>query len=165
VGLLGADAALAMGAGRVIVVGRGLRLAKAREMGFETVDSNAVDAVDAVRAMTAGLGPAVVLEAAGTPTTITWALKMLRKGGRISTVGIPTEGLQVDLRELVLYELELAGSRASAGEMRRVMPLVADGRIRLREIMTHEFALADFADALATFRDKDSGAIKITIKP
>lgn len=165
VGLLGADAALAMGAGRVIVVGRGLRLQKAIAMGFETVDSNAVDVVDAVRTMTGGLGPAVVLEAAGTPTTLTWALKMLRKGGRIATVGIPTEGLQIDMRDLVLYELELVGSRASAGEMRRVMPLVADGRIRLPEIMTHEFALADFGDALATFRDKGSGAIKITIKP
>jgi L-iditol 2-dehydrogenase len=115
--------------------------------------------------MTGGLGPAVVLEAAGTPTTITWALRMLRKGGRIATVGIPTEGIQLDLRELVLYELELVGSRASAGEMRRVMPLVADGRIRLREIMTHQFALADFAQALATFRDKDSGALKITVTP
>ncbi|MEX1335365.1 MAG: alcohol dehydrogenase catalytic domain-containing protein [Candidatus Limnocylindrales bacterium] len=165
VGLLGADAALAMGAGQVIVVGRGLRLQKAIEMGFKTVDSNAVDVVETVRDMTGGLGPAVVLEAAGTPTTITWALKMLRKGGRIATVGIPTEGLQIDMRDLVLYELELAGSRASAGEMRRVMPLVADGRIRLKDIMTHEFALADFADALATFRDKTSGAIKITIKP
>jgi len=165
VGLLGADAALAMGAGQVIVVGRGLRLQKAIEMGFKTVDSNAVDVVEAVRDMTGGLGPAVVLEAAGTPTTITWALQMLRKGGRIATVGIPTEGLQIDMRDLVLYELELAGSRASAGEMRRVMPLVADGRIRLKDIMTHEFALTDFADALATFRDKESGAIKITIKP
>jgi L-iditol 2-dehydrogenase len=165
VGLLGGDAAMAMGAGRVIMVGRGLRLQKAIEMGFETVDSNAVDVVETVREMTAGLGPAVVLEAAGTPTTTNWALQMLRKGGRIATVGIPTEGVTIEMRDLVLYELELVGSRASAGEMRRVMPMVADGRIRLTEIMTHEFALADFAEALATFRDKDSGAIKITIKP
>ena len=165
VGLLGADAALAMGAGQVIVVGRGLRLQKANEMGFLTVDSNAVDVVETVREMTGGLGPAVVLEAAGTPTTLTWALKMLRKGGRIATVGIPTEGLHIDMRDLVLYELELVGARASAGEMRRVMPMVADGRVRLAEIMTHEFALSDFADALATFRDRDSGAIKITVKP
>jgi len=165
VGLLGGDAAKAMGAGRVIVVGRGLRLQKAIEMGFETVDSNAVDVVEAVREMTGGLGPAVVIEAAGTPTTVTWALKMVRKGGRIATVGIPTEAVNIDLRDLVLYELELVGSRASAGEMRRVMPMVSDGRIRLTDIMTHEFALADFAEALATFRDKDSGAIKITIKP
>ena len=48
---------------------------------------------------------------------------------------------------------KIAGSRAAAGEMHRVMPLIADGRIRLRDVMTHEFALADFAEALATFRD------------
>jgi len=165
VGLLGGDAALAMGAGRVIVVGRGLRLAKALEMGFEGVDSTAGDPVDIVRGLTAGLGADVVLEAAGTPTTLRWALAMLRKGGRIAAVGIPTEGVQIEVRDLVLYELELAGSRASAGEMRRVMPLIADGRIRLDRIMTHQFALTDFGSALATFRDRASGAIKITLKP
>jgi L-iditol 2-dehydrogenase len=165
VGLLGGEAALAMGAGRVIVVGRGLRLAKALEMGFEGVDSTAGDPVDIVRGMTAGLGADVVLEAAGTPTTLRWALAMLRKGGRIAAVGIPTEGVEIEVRDLVLYELELAGSRASAGEMRRVMPLIADGRIRLDAIMTHQFALADFGSALATFRDRASGAIKITLKP
>jgi L-iditol 2-dehydrogenase len=165
VGLLGGDAALAMGAGRVIVVGRGLRLAKALEMGFEGVDSTAGDPVDIVRGMTDGLGADVVLEAAGTPTTLRWALAMLRKGGRIAAVGIPTEGVQIEVHDLVLYELELAGSRASAGEMRRVMPLIADGRIRLDAIMTHQFALTDFGSALATFRDRASGAIKITLKP
>jgi L-iditol 2-dehydrogenase len=165
VGLLGGDAALAMGAGRVIVVGRGLRLAKALEMGFEGVDSTAGDPVDIVRGMTAGLGADVVLEAAGTPTTLRWALAMLRKGGRIAAVGIPTEAVEIEVRDLVLYELELAGSRASAGEMRRVMPLIADGRIRLERIMTHQFALTDFGSALATFRDRASGAIKITLKP
>ena len=165
VGLLSADAALAMGAGRVIVVGRGLRLAKALEMGFEGVDSNVDEAVDSVRRMTGGLGADVVLEAAGTPTTLRWALAMLRKGGRIAAVGIPTKGVEINVRDLVLYELELAGSRASAGEMRRVMPLIADGRMRLDKIMTHQFALADFGAALATFRDRSSGAIKITLRP
>ena len=165
VGLLGGDAARIMGAGRIIVVGRGLRLAKAAEMGFETVDSNAVDPVATVRGMTAGKGVDVVLEAAGTPLTLTWAMAMLRRGGRCAAVGIPTVGVDLDIRPIVLDELELVGSRASAGEMRRVMPHVADGRMRLRDVMTHEFALADFADALATFRDRSTGAIKITIKP
>jgi L-iditol 2-dehydrogenase len=165
VGLLGGDAALAMGAGQVIVVGRGLRLQKALDMGFSGIDSNATDPVAAVRDLTGGLGADVVLEAAGTPTTVRWALSLLRKGGRIAAVGIPTEGVEIDMRELVLYELELAGSRAAAGEMRRVMPLIADGRIRLREIMTHQFALSEFEKALATFRDRSTGAIKITITP
>ena len=37
--------------------------------------------------------------------------------------------------------------------------------MRLSEVMTHEFSLTDYADALTTFRDPDSGAIKIIIKP
>jgi L-iditol 2-dehydrogenase len=165
IGLLGGDAARIRGAGRVIVVGRGQRLAKARQMGFEVVDAQAGDPVAAVRSLTGGLGADVVLEAAGVPQTLTWALAMLRRGGRCSAVGIPTEGVGIDLKRLVLDELELVGSRASAGEMRRVMPHVEQGRMRVREVMTHEFPLDSFAEALATFRDRSSGAIKIILKP
>ena len=43
IGLLGGDAARIRGAARVIIVGRGSRLAKATEMGFETVDTMAGD--------------------------------------------------------------------------------------------------------------------------
>jgi L-iditol 2-dehydrogenase len=49
--------------------------------------------------------------------------------------------------------------------MRRVMPLVEQGRMRVREVMTHRFALADYALALATFNDPASGAIKIIVAP
>ena len=165
IGLLGGDAALARGAGRVIVVGRGPRLAKAASLGFETVDTADRDPVAAVRDLTGGLGADVVLECAGVPETIVWALGMLRRGGRCSVVGIPTVPVELALQRLGLDELELVGSRASAGEMRRVMPLVESGRMRVREIMTHRFALADYADALATFHDRSSGAIKIIVNP
>ena len=69
------------------------------------------------------------------------------------------------MQRLVLDELELVGSRASAGEMRRVMPLVEQGRMRVRDVMTHRFALADYGTALATFNDPASGAIKIIVAP
>lgn len=165
IGLLGADAALVRGAGRVVVVGRGRRLARAAELGFETVDTNAGDPVAEVRARTGGLGVDVALECAGVPETTVWALAMLRRGGRCAMVGIPTESVALALQRLVLDELELVGSRASAGEMRRVMPLVEQGRVRVREVMTHRFALADYAEALATFHDPASGAIKIIVAP
>jgi L-iditol 2-dehydrogenase len=165
IGLLAGDAALIRGAGRVILVGRGNRLERARRMGFETVDSEAGDPVAVVRELTGGLGADVVIEAAGVPETLRWAMAMLRRGGRCAVVGIPIEDAGIDARRLVLDELELVGSRASAGEMRRVMPHVAQGRMRVREVMTHEFPLERFADALATFRDRSSGAIKIIVKP
>jgi L-iditol 2-dehydrogenase len=165
IGLLSGDAALIRGAGRVIVVGRGSRLQKAASLGFETVDSTAADPVAAVREMTGGLGADVVLECAGVPETVQWALAMLRRGGRCAMVGIPTQGVEIPLQKLVLDELELVGSRASAGEMRRVMPHVANGRMRVREMITHRFPLSDYEKAIATFNDRASGAIKIIINP
>jgi L-iditol 2-dehydrogenase len=166
IGLLGGEAALIRGAGRVIVVEPlAARRQKALDMGFEVIDPATQDPALTLREMTGGLGVDRVIEAAGVPATLRWALASLRKGGRIAAVGIPTKDVEINVRDLVLYELELAGCRASAGEMRRVMPHVADGRMRLHEVMTHEFALTDFAAAMATFRDPTSGAIKIIVKP
>ena len=166
IGLLAGDAAIALGAGRVILIGRNPgRLAKAAELGFETVATTAGDPVEAVRKMTDGLGADVALECAGVPEAVQWALGLLRRGGRCAAVGIPTIGVEIAMQRLVLDELELVGCRATAGEMRRVMPLVEQGRIRVREIVTHRFALADYEQAIATFHDRSSGAIKIIIEP
>jgi L-iditol 2-dehydrogenase len=166
IGLLSADAALVRGAARAILVERVPgRLAKAAELGFETVDSNADDPVAAIRALTGGLGADVVLECAGVPATVAMAIRILRRGGRCAAVGIPTIGVEIDVQRLVLDELELVGCRATAGEMRHVMPLVEQGRIRVRDVMTHRFGLVDYGQALATFNDPASGAIKIIIEP
>ena len=166
IGLLAGDAARVRGAGRVILIERTAgRLEKAKAMGFETVDSSVGDPVAIVREMTGGLGADVVLEAAGVPVTVAWALGMLRRGGRCAAVGIPTVPAEIAMQRIVLDELELVGCRATAGEMRRVMPLVEQGRIRVREVMTHSFTLADYAKAIGTFSDPTSGAIKIIINP
>jgi L-iditol 2-dehydrogenase len=37
--------------------------------------------------------------------------------------------------------------------------------MRVREMVTHRFALADYARALETFNDRSSGAIKIIVNP
>lgn len=166
IGLLGGDASRVRGAGRVIVIEPDpTRRAKAGALGFEVVDPEAGDPVEAIRSSTGGLGVDVVLECAGVPVAVQWALGMLRKGGRCAAVGIPTVGVELALQRLVLDELELVGCRASAGEMRRVMPLVEQGRIRVREMITHRFPLSDYEAALATFNDRASGAIKIVVKP
>lgn len=165
IGLLAGDAALICGAARVIVAGRGHRLERAAAMGFGTVDTTAGDPVAAVRDLTDGLGADVVLECAGVPETLTWAMRMLRRGGRCAMVGIPTQEVPLSVQQLVLDELELVGSRASAGEMRRVIPFIADGRIRASQLITHHFALEDYEKALAVFNDRSSGAIKIIVNP
>jgi L-iditol 2-dehydrogenase len=166
IGLLSGDAALIRGASRVIVIEpSGGRRAKAAALGFEVIDPTAGDPVEAVRAMTGGLGADVVLEAAGVPVTVQWAIAMLRRGGRCAAVGIPTVGVEIAMQRLVLDEIELVGCRASAGEMRRVMPLVEQGRMRVKEMVTHHFPLERYDDALDAIGDPAEAAIKIVIEP
>jgi L-iditol 2-dehydrogenase len=166
IGLLAADSALMRGAARVIVVANSdVRAAKAKAQGFETVDSRGADPVGDVRALTGGLGVDVVLECAGVPAAVQLGLAVLRRGGMCAAVGIPTQDVQIDMQRLVLDELEIVGSRASAGEMRHVMPLVEQGRVRVRDVITHHFPLSDYETALATFHDRASGAIKIIVEP
>ena len=157
---LGGDAARIRGAARVILIERNPgRLAKAAAMGFETVDAAAGDPVAIVRehdrrprrrrrprvrrrARSPSSGPSACSAAAAAAR---------RSASRPS-------GVEIAMQRLVLDELELVGCRASAGEMRRVMPLVEQGRMRVREVMTHRFALADYdAGARHVQRPRERG--------
>ena len=164
-GMLVAECARALGAGRVLVVGRGARLAKAAELGHETVDFTAEDPVEAIRELTGGRGADVALECSGDPKAVGHCVDMVRKGGRVAVIGIPLEPAPVPLRRLVLDEIELVGVRANAGEMPEAIAMVAGGRIPLRELITHRFALEDFAEAYRVFTERVDGALKVIVRP
>ena len=164
-GLLVAECARALGAGRVLVVGRGARLAKAAELGHETVDFTAEEPVEAIRELTGGRGADVALECSGDPEAVGHCVDMVRKGGRVAVIGIPLEPAPVPLRRLVLDEIELVGVRANAGEMPEAIAMVAGGRIPLRELITHRFALEDFAEAYRVFTERVDGALKVIVRP
>ena len=165
VGLLVADACRARGAARVIVVGRGQRLEQAAARGNETVDFEKTDVVACIKKVTDNHGADVILDCAGVADTFQWSIPALRKGGRIAAVGIPVDEVKLDFQEFVLYEKELVGVRATAGEMRHVLPLVANGTIRAKDLITHHFSLDDFAEALATFNERRDGAMKVIVQP
>lgn len=164
-GLLLAECARVVGAGRVIVVGRGARLQKAAELGYEIVDTADGDPVLAILDLTHQFGVEVALESAGVPETLRWCVKMLRKGGRCAVIGIPLDEVQLPIKSLVLNELEILGVRANAGEMVDVVPLVVSGRIRAAELITHTFDLLDFSAAYRTFTDRVDGALKVILHP
>jgi L-iditol 2-dehydrogenase len=164
-GLLVAECAHALGTGRVVVVGRGRRLAKARELGHDVVDFSAVDPVRAVREATDGFGADVALECSGAPEAVGQCVEMVRKGGRVAVIGIPLEDARLPMPRTVLDEIDVVGVRATAGEMPRAIQLAATGRIRLKELITHRYALEDFADAYAAFTERRDGALKVIVRP
>jgi L-iditol 2-dehydrogenase len=164
-GMLVAECARALGAGRVLVVGRGARLEKAAELGHETVDFTAEDPVEAIRARTGGRGADVALECSGDPESVGRCVDLVRKGGRVAVIGIPLDPAPIPLRRLVLDEIDVVGVRANAGEMPEAIALVAAGRIPLQELITHRFALEDFADAYRVFTERVDGALKVIVRP
>ncbi len=164
-GLLVAECAHALGAGRVIVVGRGARLAKANDLGHETVDFTRADPVHAVREATDNLGADVALECSGAPEAVAQGVEMVRKGGRVAVIGIPLSEASLPMPRTVLDEIDVVGVRATAGEMPRAIELAATGRIRLRELITHRYSLEEFADAYTTFTERTDGALKVIVRP
>ena len=165
VGSIAYQCASALGAGRVIVAGRGSRLEKAKEFGYETVDVNARDVMEYVKETTGGIGPDVVLECAGTAGTIVQAVEMIKKGGRVVVGGITQEDAPLPLRRFVLDEIEVVGSRAAPNCLPEVLALTESGALRLAELVTHRFPLTEFTAAMETFRNRTGGALKVVVEP
>jgi L-iditol 2-dehydrogenase len=165
VGSITYQCARALGAGRVIVAGRGSRLEKAKEFGFETVDVNKTDVMAFVKETTNGIGPDVVLECAGTAGTIVQAVEMIKKGGRVVVGGITQEKAPLPLHRFVLDEIEVVGSRAAPNCLPEVLSLTQSGTLRLAELVTHKFPLKEFTEAIETFRERKGGALKVVVEP
>ncbi len=90
IGLIAAMAARGMG-GEVVVVGRSSssqRLQVAGEVGLPVWNSDEMDVVAAAQERTAGRGFDVVVDTSGAAAAITSGIRMLRRRGRLSAVGV-----------------------------------------------------------------------------
>ena len=90
IGLCATAGAKLMGASRVIGVDGDLaRAAMAKRMGADIVlDPTAVDVVEEVKRLTGGIGADVAIEALGIQETFENALRSLRPGGTLSSLGV-----------------------------------------------------------------------------
>src|SRR5207244_9161555 len=57
-----------------------------------------------VAARTEGLGVDVVLEMSGAPAAIRQAMRICRRGGRVSLMGIPSEPMELDMAEDMIFK-------------------------------------------------------------
>jgi L-iditol 2-dehydrogenase len=164
-GLMAILVGRALGAGRIIAVGSGARLALAKSLGAVPIDYRAGYVVEQVRELTAGLGAAAVVECAGTAAAIRDCCLAAAKGGVVSVIGIPHEEPRLPMKRIVLDEIEIVGDRANPNTAEEALSLLVHGRIDLTPLFTHSYPLADFATALETFETRRDGAIKVAIKP
>ncbi len=191
VGIFAAKSAWLLGAGRVIVVDHvEYRLDFVRQYAqCETVDFKGVrDMAVHLKKMTDGLGPDVCIDAVGceaagsalqtltgvrmklqggAATVLHWCINSVRKGGRVSIVGVygPTFNA-VPIGNAVNKGLTLRMNQASVKRhLPRLIEHIQAGRIRPRDIITHRFALEEIADAYHIFSSKLDQCIKPVIVP
>jgi L-iditol 2-dehydrogenase len=157
--------ARAAGAEKVVVVGRGPRLAAAAAMGAVPVDYEREDAVERVRELTGGVGAEAVIECAGSKEACSWAIGMARKGGRVVMNGLPVEAIEIPWSKVVLDELDMLGVRANPNTSGPALALIANGAVEAARIITHTFPLSEFGEALGTFVERRDGAMKVVLEP
>jgi threonine dehydrogenase-like Zn-dependent dehydrogenase len=170
IGLCATAGAKLMGAALIIGVdGDDTRLAMARRMGADVVlDHRAVDVVAEVQRLTGG-GADVAIEALGTAQTFESALRSLRPGGRLSSLGVYAGKLQIpyDAFAAGLGDHRIVTTLCPGGKerMRRLMEVVRSGRVDLEPLLTHSFALADVAAGYELFGARREGVLKVAIRP
>ncbi|PJJ83785.1 zinc-dependent alcohol dehydrogenase [Mucilaginibacter auburnensis] len=164
-GLMAILCAKALGAGRILAVGSGERLEKAKELGAIGISYKEGDVLAQIKALTNGLGVPAVLECAGTAESIQLACLAASKGGVVSMIGIPHSDPSLPVKRIVLDEIELVGNRANPNTAQEAIDLLVNGRVDLTPLMTHRFALKDFSIALDVFEGRKDGAIKVATKP
>ena len=191
VGLVAAQSAWLMGAGRVIVIDHlQERLEKARTMAHaETLDYDEYDdIVVEMKKQTDFLGADVVIEAAGaeadgnflqqvtgtklklqggSPVALNWAIDGVRKGGTVSVVGaygpIPNA---VKFGDALNKGLTLRMNQTPVKrQWPRMFEHVHNGHLTPRAMVTHRFPLEHIAEAYHVFSAKLDGCIKPLVLP
>ena len=171
IGLCATAGAKLMGATTIIAVDRvPARLAMAKRMGADhVVDFSAVDPVEAILELTDGRGVDVAIEALGTQPTFEAALRVLRPGGTLSSLGVYSTDLTLPLGAFAagLGDHTIATTLCPGGaeRMRRLMAVVASGRVDLGGLVTHHFKLDDIEAAYDLFSHQRDNVLKVAITP
>lgn len=170
IGLCATAGAKLMGASFIIGIdGDENRLAMAKRMGADVVlDYREVDVVSEVQRLTDG-GADVAIEALGTQQTFESALRSLRPGGTLSSLGVYSGKLQIPYEAFNagLGDHRIVTTLCPGGKerMRRLMEVVRHGRVDLTPLLTHTFSLNDIKEAYEVFGERAGGVIKVAIKP
>jgi alcohol dehydrogenase len=171
IGLCATAGAKLRGASTIIAVdGVDARLDISRKMGADvTLNYRNVDVVDEILKLTGGRGVDASIEALGTQATFENALRVLKPGGTLSSLGVYSSDLSIPLGAFHagLGDNKIVTSLCPGGKerMRRLLNVVASGRVDLGALVTHQYELSNITDAYELFANQRDGVLKVAIKP
>lgn len=171
IGLCATLGAKLRGAGLIIAVDP---LKERREMARRfgasiAIDPTAVDVVDSIKRLTEGRGADVAIEALGRQNTFEAALRSVRPGGTLSSLGVysgklvaPYEAVYAGLGDQRIVTTLCPGGKE---RMRRLLAMVQHDRVDLTPLLTHHFTLEQLPEAFELFSRQADGVMKVAIHP
>jgi threonine dehydrogenase-like Zn-dependent dehydrogenase len=169
IGLCATLGARLMGASELYAVDSvASRLQISRKFGATTTILAGDDPVLQIRELSGGRGVDVAIEALGEQATFENALRVLRPGGTLSSVGVYSGHLRIPLDAFGagLADQTIVTTLCPGGKerMRRLMRLVTSRRIDLTPLFTHVFTLDQIQNAYATFGSRQENVLKVAIR-
>jgi len=166
VGLCALATAPLFGPGQVIAVDLlDYRLDAARHFGATVVNASKEDAVARIKEMTAGRGSDLGVEAAGAAPSLKSCMQSTRPGGKVSIVGTPPPGTQIDISERFFDMFTLTIGLGEQSYVDQLMALIQGGKLDLSSLITHTFPLAEAVRAYEIFGKQKDNCIKVILKP
>ncbi len=124
------------------------------------------DVYQTVMDNTGGTGVDVVLEMAGRSEAIRLAFRILRLGGRISMLGIPSKPVELNFAEDIIFKgatIQGINGRKMYQTWYQMTALLKAGKLDLHPVITDRVPMNDFAKAME--RLKTGVASKILVYP
>ncbi|MFN4181632.1 MAG: alcohol dehydrogenase catalytic domain-containing protein [bacterium] len=165
-GLNAIQIASAFGGFVVAVDIREKKLELARQFGaHEVVHGKEADLPRKIRKLTDG-GAHIALEAIGNPEVMNTAFACVRPGGTLVIMGYSDRDLTVNAGRLMYREMQILGTLGCPPVLYpRIIQLILQGKIRLKEIVTHRFPLDQINYALELLRKGEETLIRSIVLP
>lgn len=168
IGLFAIAVAKACGATQVFAIEvNEYRRKVARQMKADFVlDPTKDDVKSIVMDHTDGSGVDVLLEMAGNPDAIKLGFQVLRLGGRVSLLGIPSKPIEMNFAEDIIFKgatIMGINGRRMFQTWYQMQALLKAGKLDLHPVITDRLAMSDFAKGME--RLKTGQASKILLYP
>lgn len=160
--------AKAYGAAHIIAIEPNpYRLDMARKMGADhVIDPSRENTVETIKTIVGGPHVDVVVDMSGNQRAIKDGFAVLTNGGRFTFFGIPPKDIELEAANDIIFK----GARVIGISGRKiwqtwytVKELLLSGRLEIAPVITHQFALEDFAKGFDLMRSGNCG--KVILRP
>jgi alcohol dehydrogenase len=140
------------------------RLQAAKNLGADVTLTPERAPLDAIRALTDGLGADVVMEAVGTPQTFELCTTLVRAGGTVANIGVHGKPATLHLEDLWIRNVTITTGLVDTFSTPKLLYMLTEGQLDVSQLVTHRFPLEAIEQAYDVFsRPAKTGALKVLL--